>query len=282
MGVLKGIFDAVTIMPDSIGWDACMARLGEGGMEKIGEGIHFGDGFWSGMLQTAIAEATGDKGKRVRYCADMMISGHTYFVVIFAYSAYKQIEYNAKVFPSNRTARLARQFSGSILSACVLLEVLLVAASRFHYTVDMLAAIILVILLFDSMHVEQLAVDWSEGFEFKDQNFRPNMSLRHTVLEMFSNKAQEEKDEAGTEGETIGAMRYDKLKILPSQPKHLTNFRHVTSAAPWSAYEPDLEDEETDQQRPAQAPTPPQNSLVMESSERQQLLTGSTTPASSA
>jgi hypothetical protein len=60
----------------------------------------------------------------------------------------------------------------------MIVEVVLVAAARFHYTVDMLASIVMVFLLFDSRHIEQVAADWSEGYQWQDvATFKENHPL---------------------------------------------------------------------------------------------------------
>jgi len=98
MAVFKGIADVVTIMPDSIGWEACKERLQGGGLRQM-EDMDFSGNIVSGLMQALWNEIVGIRGKRVRYCADMMVSGHTYFAVLFSIAAYKQVAYSAKNLP---------------------------------------------------------------------------------------------------------------------------------------------------------------------------------------
>lgn len=180
MAILKGIFDVVTILPDSTGWQNCTERLQEEGLRSLRD-LNFLSDFWGSLFTQLLHEVRGGGGKnggRVRYCADMMVSGHTYFACLFSMSAYKQIAYNTEIFPS-RVNKYIRNTVLYFCFLCVMLEMLLVAAARFHYTVDMLASVVLVFLLFDSRYLEQVAADWSEGFEWHcKESFTAKNSLR--------------------------------------------------------------------------------------------------------
>eukprot|EP00440_Ansanella_granifera_P062198 gb/GFBE01067432.1/.p1 GENE.gb/GFBE01067432.1/~~gb/GFBE01067432.1/.p1 ORF type:complete len:601 (+),score=109.87 gb/GFBE01067432.1/:1-1803(+) len=177
MAVLKGVFDAVTILPDSIGWDDCKERLGEAGLETIRQLDWTQKSFFSTLGRAVFEELLGGSDhKRVRYCADMMISGHTYFACLFALSAYKQFAYITDVIPGGCINRTVRRSVGVLCIVCIATEMVLVAIARFHYTVDMISAAVLVVLLWDSTHVEQLAADWSEGFDWYDKTFKPQMA----------------------------------------------------------------------------------------------------------
>mmetsp|Transcript_119713 Transcript_119713/g.346012 ORF Transcript_119713/g.346012 Transcript_119713/m.346012 type:complete len:499 (+) Transcript_119713:44-1540(+) len=171
MAILKGILDVVTIMPDSIGWEMCKARLG--GDEGVANMLNmsFANDTSAAVWRLFQIELFGDDGgKRVRYCADMMVSGHTYFAALFSLSAYKQTYYTG-------VGKIVANLVGLLCACCMVAEVVLVAAARFHYTVDMLAALALVGLLFDSSYVDQLAADWSEGFRWQDMgSFEPASS----------------------------------------------------------------------------------------------------------
>jgi hypothetical protein len=220
MAVMKGIFDAVTIMPDSIGWEACKARLTDSGIEQI-RSFHFSHGFLPALFRALWNEALGDQGRRVRYCSDMMVSGHTYFAVLFAFSAYKQVDY----LLAHSSVKWPRRWIGGLLILDVLTELVLVSAARFHYTVDMLAAIVMVCLLFDSVHVEQVAADWSEGYLWRCPNhFQQKSTFAHLVR--------------GMSGDTVDS---NASTIIPSQGEGLVNFRHLAGVAPWARDDADVE-----------------------------------------
>jgi len=186
MATMQGLFDVVTIMPDSSGWHTCIARLGgEAGIKKF---EHFYQGFMSNFF-TGLLDMMWNEifpSKRLRYCADMMISGHTYFAVLFSLSGYKQC-HEAMPEREHSTFWWIRRFFYVICILCVMVEMCVVAMTRFHYTVDMLASVVLVFLLFDSVHVEQLASDMSQGFYWQDplqfQPFYPPFrSLRSKIF----------------------------------------------------------------------------------------------------
>lgn len=196
LAIMKGIFDVITILPDSIGWESCKDRLGEAGLRTMREN-HFIHNFWPTLFKAIWQEVLPPDGKRIRYCADMMISGHTYFAALFSLSAYKLVD----SFPTGwRWKYWIRILVGLLCIISMVAELGLVAAARFHYTVDMLAAIVLVVLLFDSAHLEQVAANWSEGFYWG--------------------------------GTTDDELQQGK-GVLPSQSS-LVNYRVVAGHSPWT------------------------------------------------
>jgi hypothetical protein len=181
MAIIKGVFDAVTIMPDSTGWKNCKTRLTKTGLQSLRD-LDFLHAFWSSLITQLLEEIRGsENGRRVRYCADMMVSGHTYFACLFSLSAYKQIAFSTLISKTGWN-RIIRHAVFAICLVCMFFEVALVAAARFHYTVDMLGAILLVFLLFDSRFIEQLAADWSEGWQWRDPDFVGRNGIKHRLL----------------------------------------------------------------------------------------------------
>lgn len=233
MAVLKGVFDVVTILPDSIGWEACQARLEDGGLKQL-RGFHFIHEFWPTLWDAILGEVVGGEGgRRVRYCADMMISGHTYFAALFALSAYHSIIETSRLVlgPERQVfARILRISVGAICIITIFVEMILVAASRFHYTVDMLASLVLVVLLWDSTHIEQAAADWSEGYRWRDPyHFEPKMSPLTSVWYWLRPKCTTPTDN-------------DPLRhLLPSQSTCI-NFRMAHGVPPWATPDGDEED----------------------------------------
>jgi hypothetical protein len=196
MALIKGFMDVVTIMPDSIGWESCKERLQPSGLEHI-RSLHFLKDFWSTFFSAAWHEIIGNgHGGRIRYCADMMVSGHTYFAALFSLSAYKQVAHNHVVFPG-KANMWCRRLVMITCVVCIVVELLLVAAARFHYTVDMLMSLLLVGLLFDSSCVEQISADWSEGFQFRCKDtFKPRSSPLSSLIRSFSGDVDPKTDPA--------------------------------------------------------------------------------------
>lgn len=219
MAVMKGILDVVTILPDSIGWKQCKERLGPEAFEKMKD-RHFFTDFWGSMSQAVVDEVIGVDGKRIRYCADMMLSGHTYFAALFSLAAYKltgAIDMPAKV----------QRLVGVVCCICVVVEVVMVAAARFHYTVDMITSVFLVCLLWDSLYIEQTASDWSEGYSWRDpEKFTPRtLCCCRKRQPRTSRKASASGKEMADPALLPG--------VLPSQSTHLINMRMLEGRAPW-------------------------------------------------
>mmetsp|Transcript_135381 Transcript_135381/g.432898 ORF Transcript_135381/g.432898 Transcript_135381/m.432898 type:complete len:528 (+) Transcript_135381:151-1734(+) len=220
MALLKGTFDLVTIMPDSMGWENCKARISESERETF-HSLKFTQDGNTAFFKLMAMEILGGQHGRVRYCADMMISGHTYFACLFALSAYKQ---TFLAFGGVKYGKWVTRLVGLLCALSIATEMSLVAAARFHYTVDMLAAVVLVILLFDSTRVEQISVDWSEGFKWRDPSFVPKSSFQSFTkwLRQCCGKI-EEKDIPDPD-------------IIASRCEHLGNLRVLHDNPPWGLH----------------------------------------------
>merc|ERR1712048_1291789 len=81
--VTKGVLGAITIVPDSSGWNVSKDRLKSTGTAWMRSEHSIYDMFiidfiWVYTYHTPL-----------RYCADMMFSGHTFVVTLFALGAYE-------------------------------------------------------------------------------------------------------------------------------------------------------------------------------------------------
>merc|ERR1711977_256919 len=123
MAIIKGVFDLVTVLPDSSGWENCQKRLGEDGLTAFRGQFNFTSSFLLSLWNMLIVEVTGWKGGRLRYCADMMVSGHTYFAVLFSLSTFKMVRYTSK----KRSHRWIKHLVAIVCAFCVVTEVILVA-----------------------------------------------------------------------------------------------------------------------------------------------------------
>uniref|UniRef100_A0A6U6Q4T9 Sphingomyelin synthase-like domain-containing protein n=1 Tax=Zooxanthella nutricula TaxID=1333877 RepID=A0A6U6Q4T9_9DINO len=168
MAISKGTWDAMTILPDSTGWENCKARLGVEGLQDM-RGTHFIDGDFLLEVLKAIPREIAIAG-RVRYCADMMLSGHTYFACLFSLSAFHQVTFCLDHMQEGwgRCKVAIKVATVALCVLCLALEVILVALARFHYTVDMVSSIVLVLLLWDSGHVERIVRKWSACYDHWD------------------------------------------------------------------------------------------------------------------
>eukprot|EP00931_Biecheleriopsis_adriatica_P016106 TRINITY_DN11988_c0_g2_i2.p1 TRINITY_DN11988_c0_g2~~TRINITY_DN11988_c0_g2_i2.p1 ORF type:complete len:508 (-),score=84.70 TRINITY_DN11988_c0_g2_i2:54-1577(-) len=213
MAVIKGVFDVVTILPDSMGWERCQQRLHEEGVDRLSR-LHFMQDSFKAFFNLFLTELSPN---RIRYCADMMVSGHTYFATLFCLAAYNQVKYNHVYFPGT-TNKIVRILVAIVCFGCITLELVLVALSRFHYTVDMLSSLLLVLVLHDSISIDQLASDWSEGFFWRDpEHFVPSSS---PLTQLWCYMKDTQCDD-------------DSQKIVASQSLRLYNIRQYTGCAPW-------------------------------------------------
>lgn len=180
MALIKGTTDLVTVIPDSGGWARCKERLGEEDLESMtnvnansSSSYDFGAIFELFFLEILGSGSGG--ARRMRYCGDMLISGHTYFAVLFSLSSWEMTRRCAVVAgtpepPDSSLQKNLKRFSNFVLVVallCVLTEISLVAMARFHYSVDMYLSILLVLALWDSSPIECMASSWTEGYLWK-------------------------------------------------------------------------------------------------------------------
>lgn len=173
LALLKGVLGCTTIVPDSTGWKHCEARLGKAGVAyfKDDDNMNFGKDLWDSLKDVLILEITGAARKttggmrHIRYCADMVYSGHTYFVTLFAlgnYDLLRKVTRNKEDFtPLQR--QLLRFAGGFVLTIFVLVDVCLILMNRFHYTIDVILAVVLTLLFYTNgaiaIAVEHLAAE---------------------------------------------------------------------------------------------------------------------------
>ncbi|CAE8632108.1 unnamed protein product [Polarella glacialis] len=199
LGLGKGIFGALTIIPDSIGWQQCKARLGEANLEFLRHEVP--DPSTHGLLSTAskllLTEFVGPHenrlGSGMRFCADMMYSGHTYFTTLYILAILELARQEMR----RNNWKHRKYFMALIYVVCVVeqsTECFLVILNRFHYTIDVLMAIIMVFLVYTSAPVVIAAKLWRrwrvcildhKGPEGDDQG------LQAAELQAMKKKAQE-------------------------------------------------------------------------------------------
>jgi len=150
LAIGKGFFAWITVIPDSGGWARCKKRLST----YFGMPVDLVDwyaqerGFWE------IATMTDP-----RNCADMMWSGHTHFVVIFAFGLHECVRLAMLTYPKTH-----RVFAESIVGIVAVLqqgiEIYFVLQDRYHYTADVVMAVLLAYLLFTSHFVSEVSYRW--------------------------------------------------------------------------------------------------------------------------
>jgi len=147
----KGVFGLMTTVPDSKGWLECQKRLDGGGLEWM-EQRH-------SIMEFMSMEAFGVDGQRLHWCADMMYSGHTYFTTLYALGLYELSFYFTREWP-----RWWRMFALFVVMAITMgeqiVEVYFVLLNRFHYTMDVVMAILFTFLFFTNGAIAEFTKKW--------------------------------------------------------------------------------------------------------------------------
>mmetsp|Transcript_74844 Transcript_74844/g.167717 ORF Transcript_74844/g.167717 Transcript_74844/m.167717 type:complete len:488 (-) Transcript_74844:64-1527(-) len=164
--ILKGTLGAVTVVPDSSGWDVCKVRLKALGLNWMKKEHSFSDMMWIDFHWLI------QYGQPLRYCGDMMYSGHTFVVTLFGLGLYELIRIIQPArgqFSTSRDAKNANLCKMFILIGLTifsvgeqLLEIYSVEKSRFHYTSDIIVALVVTFLLYTNGVVAIVSKKWSK------------------------------------------------------------------------------------------------------------------------
>jgi len=169
LAIGKGTFGSVTVVPDSIGWSQCKARLGP-------DALHFfrhevpspaESGMFATVTSLLSAEMFGPHHNRIgagmRFCGDMIYSGHTFFTCLYILGVLQIVREMVKDHPELRP-RTGTIIMWSMYAICIAeqcLEFALVIHNRFHYTLDVVMAIVMTLLVFTSSPVCIAAKWWA-------------------------------------------------------------------------------------------------------------------------
>eukprot|EP00435_Cladocopium_sp_Y103_P035995 s2058_g9.t1 len=167
--VLKGLFDWMTVLPDSIGFASCVKRLnGNGGTDEPLKYLEHmghlsGTEYFSALLQLEL-HGVG-KVRHVRYCADMLMSGHTFVTVLYML-ALADLVRRITILMSPIPRLIWRLSMGIFAALCVGADLYLIVKTRFHYTVDIVMAIVITLLIYTNAGMAVLA-QWYASEEGK-------------------------------------------------------------------------------------------------------------------
>lgn len=159
MEVLKGLVDWMTVVPDSSGWQVCKGRLANS-TDLFGSHPHNVEWYaqehsFTEILMSEIYAPTG------RFCSDMMLSGHTQAVTVFGLGLFETVHYKMTSLGFHWKQRTV---VGSLIALLVIgqqaCEVYFVLKSRFHYSSDILMAIVVSYLIYTSAPMAALATKW--------------------------------------------------------------------------------------------------------------------------
>lgn len=196
----KGVIGAVTTVPDSSGWEVCRARLGDEGVKWMREEHSFWDlvrlDWWW------VPEHHG----LLRYCSDMVYSGHTFTVTLFALGLYELVpvfidpfdkmtkgspKSEFKEFTFNKRRAWCKAIILTSLSTLTIaeqaIEIYVVLKTRFHYTMDIILALLLTFLFYTNGVIAIAAKRWVsvEGYQCGDQSRKYAYHMRDDYPELF-------------------------------------------------------------------------------------------------
>lgn len=190
LAVCKGIIDVTTIEPDSSGWENCQERLGgQPVVDMFKKKFNpFTDGYFYFFMEVALFEMFGFQMDRitsgVRYCSDMMLSGHTFVTCLYALGTCELLQRIRQNPPRNVCVKHFIDTWGLVLYIVFvvfiiceqLLEISLVLSDRFHYTADVVVAIIATLALYTNGPLAIYAEWWASSFgEFDADELEGNI-----------------------------------------------------------------------------------------------------------
>jgi len=152
LAIGKGLLGWITVVPDSAGWAVCRQRLGDDGVAWMKEARSTWDIF---TLEQG-AQHVG----HLRWCGDMMWSGHTYFTCLYALGTYELTRMSVRTLPARQQALVL----GAIALVGIVqqgIEIYFVLLNRFHYTSDIVMAIAMTFLLYTSGFTAVAAKQWA-------------------------------------------------------------------------------------------------------------------------
>lgn len=160
--LLKGILDYATDLPDSGGWNDCVARLNAQSSEVTQYFIHLnnlnGTDFTQQFLQMEFLGVPTKTGNRVqaRFCADMILSGHTFTFIVILLGILELLQKYVGLFAPQCESCII-SIANLVAGLAITIEAGLIVLSRFHYTVDVLIAVPMAFLLYTNHSLSILA-----------------------------------------------------------------------------------------------------------------------------
>jgi hypothetical protein len=166
LAIVKGLLDMLTVMPDSSGWNSCQHRLTATGVQAM-EHLTTSTNFFTIFIAIGEMELFGPKHDRflagIRYCSDMMVSGHTFVTCLYALGFLELIHRMHVANPSQYPLRYF--IAAAIFVLCEqAIEISLVIITRFHYSADILSAVVITFLLYTNAPLVIYAKWWSQAF----------------------------------------------------------------------------------------------------------------------
>lgn len=160
LAVGKGAFGYMTTVPDSSGWANCQNRLGPEGLAFMMQD-HTAVELLRAELIGISNATTGVHNKHMRWCADMMWSGHTYFTCLYALGLYDLVRLWTRNWQGEKKRKAFLFIVGGFAVTEQVVEVTLVLVNRFHYSMDVAMAILLTFLFYTNGSIGMVADLWA-------------------------------------------------------------------------------------------------------------------------
>eukprot|EP00929_Paragymnodinium_shiwhaense_P068678 TRINITY_DN34586_c0_g2_i1.p1 TRINITY_DN34586_c0_g2~~TRINITY_DN34586_c0_g2_i1.p1 ORF type:complete len:510 (-),score=84.85 TRINITY_DN34586_c0_g2_i1:219-1748(-) len=169
LAISKGLCDIITIVPDSIGWAGCKERLGDTGLKWFRDpsNLDFHKAAFASLKDLLYLEIIGavrsdGKVRHLRFCADMVYSGHTYFCTLFSIGLYDLVR---KTMRAHRLPGLTQSIIlllvSVVLTGVVVTDVALILMNKFHYALDCFLAVLIVYLFYTNGPVARVVQWWA-------------------------------------------------------------------------------------------------------------------------
>jgi len=135
----------------------------------------------------------------LRYCADMMFSGHTFVVTLFALGTYEMIrafrlENFGDAYANKAWLKMsALSIFASLIVAEQFVEIYYVERSHFHYSMDVFMAIVLTFLIYTNGVISVFAKRWATwGFLalVREEWIKKDKSIIRGALNVFRGNGQ--------------------------------------------------------------------------------------------
>lgn len=158
----KGAIDYMTELPDSIGWERCQARLKDEGVNFFKSLHGLSDGvLFQKMLKMelgGLSARTGGVIWPVRYCSDMLLSGHT-FAMFLSLLGSCDVARRMTMLASPTSSVVAVCLIMTFTLLCQGADLYFIIINHFHYTVDVALSLVVTLLLYTNAGVA-IFTDW--------------------------------------------------------------------------------------------------------------------------
>uniref|UniRef100_A0A7S1M374 Sphingomyelin synthase-like domain-containing protein n=1 Tax=Alexandrium catenella TaxID=2925 RepID=A0A7S1M374_ALECA len=222
--IIKGVVGAVTTVPDSSGWTVCKERLGPAGVKYMKQTHPFSD-----MLKLDLYW-NQQYHRPLRYCSDMMYSGHTFTVTLFALGLYELVRIVRPTRNKKKAvADVQKVWLMLLLSVFTVgeqgVEIYFVEKTHFHYTSDIVVALLITFLLYTNGAIALASKKWSKEGSKCFRDVWDAVKGRAPESTDAWDKAWDDAEEKDAE-----AIQDAKAQVAPVIQQNIETWRHLESS----------------------------------------------------